>query len=94
MGVIYGGNWCGTNFFMLSAAAAAEENYREERNRLIHFDEFASIVLEALPQLKRLILDGREPTITHGEDGKASATWPWSGRSDEYLNEILGRPKA
>lgn len=73
---------------------SAEQNYREHRDGHEILEKVASIVVEALPRLQRLKIDGREATITHDENGQASASWPWSGRLDEYLDEILCRTKA
>lgn len=86
------GPFCGTPSF--SGADAAEHNYRMHREEHEQIEKVASIVVETLPRLKRLTIDGREATITHDEDGKASASWAWSGRLEEYLDEILRRPKA
>lgn len=85
----YTGKWCGTDAILLRGTETAESNYRWKREELEEYEKMASIALEKLPQLKRLIIDDQEPSITHGEDGKASASWPWSGRLDEYLNDIL-----
>lgn len=90
----YTGQWCGTNSILLRGTETAESNNRWKREELEEYEKVASIVLEKLPQLKRLIIDDQELSITHGEDGKASASWPWSGLLDEYLYEILGMPKA
>lgn len=92
VGVTFGAGWCGTNssYNLYSDAQAAEQNYRDHQHIYEHIEKVASMVVETLPHLKRLSIDGKEPTITHGEDGKASASWPWSGRFEEYyLNEIL-----
>lgn len=79
---VYTGEWCGANSVLLRGTETAESNYRWQRKEYELYEKVASIVLETLPQLKRLIINGREPTITHGEDGKASARWSWSGRLD------------
>lgn len=86
------GPWCGTQ--SLTGAEAAEQNYRDSRDEHGTVEKVASIVVEALPRLQRLKIDWREATITHDENGQASASWAWSGRLDEYLDEILCRPKA
>lgn len=85
------GPFCGTP--SLKGAEATEHNYRMHRDEHEQIEKVASIVVEALPRLTRLTIDGREATITCDEDGKTSASWPWSGRLDEYLDEILCRPK-
>ncbi|RYP06831.1 hypothetical protein DL765_009344 [Monosporascus sp. GIB2] len=83
---------CGNPF--LGGAKAAELGYRTTRQEYEGTEKVASVVVEMLPRLRHLTIDGREATITHDENGKASASWPWSGRLDEYLDEILLRPKS
>lgn len=86
------GSWCGT------PSVRGEEavwQYRLEHKSYIEaLDRVTSLVMEMLPRLQRLTIADSEPTITHDEEGKASASWPWSGRSDEYLDEKFGKPKA
>lgn len=83
---IYRESWRGTQYLLLPAAVRAEQNYRGHREGCERYETVASIFLGILPQLRRLAVDGLEAIIMPtGENGKAIATWPWSGRFDDIL---------
>jgi hypothetical protein len=69
-------------------------NYNILRKEYEDTEKVAALVVQVLPRLKHLTIDGREATITHDEKGRASASWQWSGRLDEYLEGIMMRRKA
>jgi hypothetical protein len=47
------------------------------------------IVLANLPYLTGLTIGATEANITRTEDGMINATWPWTGRIDEWLMEEI-----
>ncbi|KAI9167983.1 hypothetical protein HJFPF1_04126 [Paramyrothecium foliicola] len=88
----YGGGLeynCGNPF--VGGPDAADLNYRITRQEHIGIEKAGLIVMEVLPGLTHLTIDGRKAVITQGESGKVSALWPWTGRLEEYLDEILVR---
>jgi hypothetical protein len=44
-------------------------------------------VIENLPHLTALTIGRRRANITRNEEGMGNATWPWTGRMDEWLME-------
>jgi hypothetical protein len=50
-------------------------------------EEGGDIVVANLPHLTSFTIGGTKANITRTEDGTVNATWPWTGRMDEWLME-------
>lgn len=79
-----GGAWCGNAYF---GAEGREYGRSVSRQEAATTEEAAEIIVAGLPRLGSLSIGGTMVNITKDEDGKLNATWPWTGRMEEYLYE-------
>ncbi|KAI0151575.1 hypothetical protein GGR57DRAFT_176316 [Xylariaceae sp. FL1272] len=52
-------------------------------------DRAAEIVVENLPRLKSFTIGGSHVNLTRHENGTVQATFPWTGRMDEWIEEVV-----
>lgn len=80
--VVPAGRMCGTPMGWKQERAMTRQYFKD-------IDRVASLTVEFVPWLEELRVDRREAAIAHDQDGGASAAWPWSGRLEEHLEDIM-----
>lgn len=81
-----GGPECGNAYFGKQGRIYQREVTRESAETT---EEGGRIVVDILPHLSSFRIGGYGPKLTRSEDGVVNATWPWTGRMDEWLMEEL-----
>ncbi|KAI1307170.1 hypothetical protein F5Y03DRAFT_352971 [Xylaria venustula] len=81
-----GGPDCGNAYFGPGGRDYERQVYREELETV---EKAASIVVEVLPHLADFSIDGRQANLTRYENGTVRASFPWTGRLDEWVMEVL-----
>jgi hypothetical protein len=79
-----GGPWCGNAYFGKQGRIYLREVTKEGAEAT---EKGGDIVVANLPHLTSFTIGGMEANITHNEEGMINATWPWTGRMDEWLME-------
>ena len=88
LGLGYGGGpGCGNVFLQPEGSAYRRSLFREDAKAT---EKAGEIVLERLPDLKKLSVGSYCANITRNEDdgGRVNATWPWTGRLKEWSYEV------
>ncbi|KAI1361080.1 hypothetical protein F5Y08DRAFT_315773 [Xylaria arbuscula] len=81
-----GGPECGNAYFGPGGREYEREVLRES---LQATERAASIVVETLPRLTSFSIGDDQANITRYENGTSRATFPWTGRINEYVMELL-----
>ncbi|KAH7140004.1 hypothetical protein B0J13DRAFT_558768 [Dactylonectria estremocensis] len=77
----FGIGFCGNVFRGLNGRYRRRKLRRE---RIWAVETFASIILDRLPHLQSLGIDGAQATTL----GDGVATWPWTGRMGKYIKRV------
>ncbi|KAH9903834.1 hypothetical protein F4778DRAFT_101058 [Xylariomycetidae sp. FL2044] len=85
----YGGPWCG-NAYDDDHNGDFERSVVREGVEVL--EKAADVVLQHLPGLEGLSIGARQINITRSENGTIRAQYPWTGRLDEWLLEVVPRP--
>ncbi|KAI0906980.1 hypothetical protein F4823DRAFT_565252 [Ustulina deusta] len=81
-----GGPFCGNAYFGPGGTEYAREVYREG---LEATERVAALVVEALPRLTSFNVGDDQANITRYENGTLRACFPWTGRMEEWVMEVL-----
>ncbi|KAK5626986.1 hypothetical protein RRF57_002701 [Xylaria bambusicola] len=81
-----GGPFCGNAYFGPGGRDYERQEYREG---LETTERAAAIVVGALPRLNEFSIGGHQANVTRYENGTLRARFPWTGRLDEYVMEML-----
>jgi len=81
-----GGPGCGNAY----DGKEGQEYLREvTREGIEAIEKGGNIVVANMPHLTSFTIGGSTPNITRGEDGMINATWPWTGRFEDWLMEAV-----
>ncbi|KAJ8129534.1 hypothetical protein O1611_g4094 [Lasiodiplodia mahajangana] len=81
-----GGPFCGNAYF---GPGGREYERQVEQEGLEAVDRAAAAVIETIPRLTNFTIGPYQPNITRYENGTLRASFPWTGRMDEYILEVL-----
>jgi hypothetical protein len=79
-----GGPGCGNVYFGKGGRIYLRQVTKEGAKAT---EEGGDIVVANLPRLTSFTIGGRNANITRTEERMVNATWPWTGRMDEWLME-------
>jgi hypothetical protein len=79
-----GGPGCGNVYFGKQGRIYLREVTKQGAEAT---EKGGDIVVANLPHLTSFTIGGMEANITRNEEGMINATWPWTGRMDEWLME-------
>ena len=82
----YGFPGCGNAYF---GPGGRDSERRVWRDSLQAIERAATIVVEVLPRLTGFSIGGDQVNITRYDNGTSRASFPWTGRIDEYVMELL-----
>ncbi|CAJ2507632.1 Uu.00g088180.m01.CDS01 [Anthostomella pinea] len=81
-----GGPDCGNAYFGPEGREYKREVAQEGAEAT---ERAAAMVMKTLPNLRGFAIGGRQANITRGPDGSVTVSWPWKGRMDEWLMEVV-----
>ncbi|KAI0103920.1 hypothetical protein GGR51DRAFT_522900 [Nemania sp. FL0031] len=81
-----GGPWCGNAYDGPYGRLLEREVLQEEAEAT---DRAVAAVMGTLPRLTNFTIGSNQPNITRYENGSLSASFPWTGRMDEWISENL-----
>ncbi|KAI0454568.1 hypothetical protein F5B21DRAFT_234807 [Xylaria acuta] len=81
-----GGPWCG-NVFMGPGGRENRRMVRRDAAKAV--DRAAALVVEFLPHLTGLSIGNTQANLTKYENGTVRASFPWTGRINEWVLEAL-----
>ncbi|KUJ12509.1 uncharacterized protein LY89DRAFT_785850 [Mollisia scopiformis] len=81
-----GGPGCGNAYFGKGGRKYLRQVTRQGAEAT---EKGGNIVVETLPRLKSFTIGGTKANVTRVEDKMVNATWPWTGRMDEWLMEVV-----
>lgn len=79
-----GGPWCGNVYLGKEGRMYMREVTKEAIETT---ERGGNIVVANMPHLIGFTIGGDTPNITRSEGGMVNATWPWTGRVEEWLME-------
>jgi hypothetical protein len=81
-----GGPGCGNVYFGKEGRIYERQITQEAAEAT---QQAGDIVVANLPHLTSFTIGGMKANITRTEERMVSATWPWTGRMDEWLMEMV-----